>query len=90
MKWKQEGKIADHRTYLATNGDYERFGGCILIEGEVAQLRTLIDTDEWKLLELRARNVVHDVKVVHCIGGHEIMKAIELSATARKQLGITT
>ena len=89
-KWKQEGKITDHKAYLATHGDYDRFAGCIILEGEVDKLRALIDTDDWKLLELRARHVVNNVQVVHCIGGNEIMKAIELATTARKQLGITT
>jgi hypothetical protein len=89
-RWKKEGKIADHRTYLATTGDYERFGGCILVEGEVPQLRALLDTDEWKIMELRARNVVHNVQVVHCVGGNEVPKVIELLGTARKQVGITT
>jgi hypothetical protein len=89
-RWKKEGKIADHRTYLATNGDYETFGGCVLVEGEVAQLRALIDSEEWKVLELRARNVVHNIRVVHCVGGNEIPKLIELVTTARKQVGITT
>jgi hypothetical protein len=89
-RWKKEGKIADHHTYMATNGDYERFGGCIVLEGEVAQLRALVDTDEWRLLELRARSVVHNIQVVHCVSGNEIPKLIELLTTARKQVGITT
>jgi hypothetical protein len=78
-KWKQEGKITEHRTYLATHGDYDHFAGCIVLEGDVAKLRAL-----------SARHVVNNVQVVHCIGGNEIMKAIELATTARKQLGITT
>jgi hypothetical protein len=88
--WKKEGKIEDHRTYFATTGDLERFGGFIVLEGEVAQLRSLIDTDDWKLLELRARHVVHNLKVVHCVTGNDIPKTVELVTTARAQVGIKT
>jgi hypothetical protein len=88
--WKKEGKIEDHKTYVATTGDYERFSGCIVLEGEVAKLRALIDADDWKLLELRARHVVHNLQVVHCISGNEIPKYIELMTTARSQVGIKT
>jgi hypothetical protein len=90
QRLKKEGKIAAHHTFVATTGDTSQFGGFIVLEGEIAQLRAAMDTDEWQALDIKARNVVTGVDVIHCIGGNEIPKFIEQVVTARKQIGITT
>jgi hypothetical protein len=84
---EKEGKIAALRTYVATTGN-SKFSGFMVIEGEVAQLRTLVDSDEYKSILVKARHLVEGVDVVHCVTGGEVLKSIEQLVAARKQLGI--
>lgn len=85
---EKEGKIAGLRTYLATNGNTDHFAGFMLIEGEIAQLRAVIDSEEYKQILYKARHLVHDVDVVHCVTGAEVAKSIQAVVGVRKQLGI--
>jgi hypothetical protein len=87
---QKEGKISAHHTFLATTGGTSQFGGCMILEGEIAQLRAVCDSAEWNTIFLSARHVVENVEVVHCIGGNEIPKFIEQTVSVRKQLGIPT
>lgn len=87
---EKQGKIAAHRTYIATTGSMERFAGFMVLEGEVSQLRAVIDSDEWKAFRLKAEHVVSGIDVVHCVTGAEIPKTIAQLVEVRRQLGITT
>ena len=88
-KQKAAGKIADVHTYITTTGDMHTFGGFLTLEGEVAQLRALLDTEEYQTLLLKARHLAEHVEVVHCVGGTELQKQIERIVAVRKTLGIT-
>ena len=85
---EKEGKIAALHTYLATNGNTQHFGGFMILEGEVDQLRTLVDSEEYKTILYKARHLVEDVNVVHCVTGAEVAKSIQTVVSVRKQLGI--
>lgn len=87
---EKQGKIAAHRTYIATTGCMDRFSGFMVLEGEVEQLRAVIDSNEWKALRLKAEHVVHGMEIVHCVTGGEVMKTIAQVVEVRRQLGITT
>jgi hypothetical protein len=85
---EKKGKIAAHRTYITTTGCMERFGGFMVLEGTVEQLREVIDSDDWKNLRLRAEHVVKGIDVVHCVTGAEIGKTVQQIVDVRRQLGI--
>jgi hypothetical protein len=87
---EKEGQIAGHREYFTTNGDREHFRGFALIEGTVAQLRSMLDSKECQSLLLKVTSVVTQVEIVHCVTGAEVPKLLEAAATVRKQLGIST
>jgi hypothetical protein len=87
---QKEGLISAHREYFATNGDRDRFRGFVVIEGSVAQLRSMIDGDEWRNLLIKVTSVATNVEVVHCASGAEIPKLLEEVAAVRKQLGVST
>ena len=85
---EKKGKIAAHRTYIATTGCMDRFAGFMILEGTVEQLREVIDSDEWTNLRLRAEHVVKGIDVVHCVTGSEIGKTVAQIVDVRRQLGI--
>lgn len=85
---EKKGKIAAHRTYITTTGSMERFGGFMVLEGTVEQLREVIDSDEWKNLRLRAEHTVKGIDVVHCVTGAEIPKMVQQIVEVRRQLGL--
>lgn len=85
---EKKGQITAHRTYITTTGSMERFGGFMVLEGSVEQLRQVIDSDEWKSLRLRAEHVVRGIDVVHCVTGAEIPKMVQQIVDVRRQLGI--
>jgi hypothetical protein len=87
---EKQKKIAAHRTYIATNGSMHQLAGFILLEGEVAQLREVVDSDEFRSLLLRATQVVEELEVVHMNTGDEVQKSVMQLVNARRQLGITT
>jgi hypothetical protein len=87
---EQQKKVAAHRTYLTTTGSMERLGGFMVIEGSVEQLRSVVDSDEWTTLWLRAEHCVGAVEIVHCVMGSEIQKYIGKTLEVRRGLGITT
>jgi len=87
---KKDGKIAAHNTYLATTGNQTSFGGFMVTEGDVAQLRAVVDSNEFQTLLVKAHQVVSNVEVAHCSTGPEIAKTVERLLSARKELGITT
>jgi hypothetical protein len=87
---QKEGKVSAFRTYITTNGNRFQFGGFIVLEGEVSQLRAVLDSPEHKQLIAKAQQVVSHAEIVHCVTGTEIQKALEEVVNARKQLGITT
>jgi len=86
---KKEGKITDHRTYLSTNGNTSELGGFMVVEGEVAQLRSMIDSTEFQTNYLKAQHLVSNVELVHCVTGTEIGKRVEMVLGVRRELGIT-
>ncbi len=85
---KAKGKIAEYRTYFATNGQMAQLGGFMLIEGTVAQCRELVDGDDFQKLLLKAGHVIENLQVVHMGAGDEIQKTIGRVLEVRKQLGI--
>ena len=85
---EKQGKIAAHRTYIATTGSMERFAGFMVVEGTVQQLRDLVDSDEWKNLRLRAEHLVQGIDIVHCVTGAEIPKTVQQIVDVRRQLGL--
>jgi hypothetical protein len=86
----KQGKLAAQRTYVATTGEMHKFGGFIVLEGDVAQLRAVVDSEEWKMLRLRAEHVVEHIDVVHMLTGDEVQGFIGQVLNVRKQLGIGT
>jgi len=86
---KTKGTISDFKVYFATNGALAHLSGFMLIEGEVAKLRTVVDGEEFQRLLIKAHHVVDGLEVVHMSTGDEIQKTIGRLLEARKQLGIT-
>lgn len=87
---EKEGKIAGHRTYLANTGSLGSFGGFMVTEGEVAQLRAVFDSNEFQTLLVKAQQCVTGIEVTHCVSGSAIGQTIQRLLIARKELGITT
>jgi hypothetical protein len=85
---QKQGKIAAHRTYLASNGNMFAAGGFAMLEGEVQQLRAVVDSNEFRTLLLKAMHLVSNVEVTHMDAGDTIPKRIEEIVSVRKQLGI--
>ena len=87
---KKQGKIAEHRTYISETGNLGRNGGFVILEGEVAQLRAVVDSEEWKSLLAQAYEVVEGLEVLHLATGDEVQRTIARIVQARRQVGITT
>jgi hypothetical protein len=85
---KASGAIADHRVYLCTNGNTADLAGFMTIEGDVAQLRKLIDSEDYKLLFLKARHLVDGVSQVHTVTGADVATEVQRVVKVRGQLGI--
>jgi hypothetical protein len=85
---KAEKKIEDFRIYLATSGNTENYGGHVTLEGELDQLRALMDTDEHQSLLLKARHLVTNVEDVVCSTGGDIPARVQQVQKVRKDLGI--
>jgi hypothetical protein len=62
----------------------------MVLEGEVAQLRAVVDSDEFRSLLFRAAQVVDGLEVVHMAMGDHIQKTVMDLVAARRNLGITT
>ena len=84
-----EGKIAGHSAHMATGGNTNNFAGAMIIEGEITQLRDLIDSDWYRDTIVKARHLVDNINEVHCFTGDAIQGNIERLVKARKELGIT-
>lgn len=84
-----EGKIASHSAHIATSGNTNDFGGAMIVEGEITQLRDLIDSDWYRDTIIKARHLVDNINEVHCLTGDAIQGNIERVVKARKELGIT-
>ena len=84
-----EGKIASHSAHIATGGNTNDFGGAMIVEGEITQLRDLIDSDWYRDTFIKARHLVDNINEVHCLTGDAIQGNIERVVKARKELGIT-
>ncbi|MGH7295504.1 MAG: hypothetical protein ACRELB_11250, partial [Polyangiaceae bacterium] len=87
---EKQKKIDAYRVYLATNGAVHELSGCVILEGDVAQLRAVLDSDDYKSLFYKAGQVVDGLEVVHMAMGDEIQKLIMQVVAARKAIGITT
>jgi hypothetical protein len=87
---QKQGKIAAHRTYITETGHLAHRGGFMIIEGDVAQLRALVDSEEYKSLLFQAYEAVEGIEVNHLATGDEVQKSVGRIVAARKQLGITT
>ncbi|MGB8224278.1 MAG: hypothetical protein WCF10_16935 [Polyangiales bacterium] len=84
-----EGKIQGHSAHLATSGNSNNLAGAMIIEGEITQLRDLIDSDWYRDMIIKARHLVDNINEVHCVTGDAIQGNIERVVKARKELGIT-
>jgi hypothetical protein len=62
-KQKSQGKIEDFKMFGALTGNQQRRSGFTLVEGSQEQLRTLMDTEEWRELMVRVATVCHDVDI---------------------------
>jgi hypothetical protein len=85
---QKEGKITAHRTYIASNGNLEHNGGFAVLEGDVAQLRAVVDSSDYRTLLLKAQHLVSNVEVTHLETGEAIPRLVQEIMTVRKQLGI--
>lgn len=83
-----EKKITAHRTYLATNGNAQHFGGFMVVEGDIAQLRAVLDSPEFQSNLMKAQHLVGDVEVLHFVTGNAIGQRVELVLKTRHELGI--
>ena len=84
-----EGQIERYSAHQATSGNTNNFGGAMIIEGEITQLRDLIDSDWYRDMIIKARHLVDNINEVHCLTGDAIQGNIERVVKARKELGIT-
>jgi hypothetical protein len=84
-----EGQIERYSAHLATSGNTNNFGGAMIIEGEITQLRDLIDSDWYRDMIIKARHLVDNINEVQCLTGDAIQDDIERVVKARKELGIT-
>jgi hypothetical protein len=87
---EKQKKITAQRVYVAETGDLGKFGGFIVLEGDVAQLRAVLDSDDYKNLIMQAHQVVEHLETVHLACGDEVPKIVARVANARRQMGITT
>jgi hypothetical protein len=85
---QKEGKISAHRTYIASNGNLEHDGGFAVLEGDVAQLRAVVDSNDYRMLMLKAQHLVSNFEVTHMETGDAIPKLIQDVMSVRKQLGL--
>lgn len=67
----------------------EDFGGAMIVEGEITQLRDLIHSDWYSDTIIKARHLVDNLNEVRCVTGDAIQSNIERVVKARKELGIT-
>jgi len=84
-----EGKIERHSAHLATGGNTNNLAGAMIVEGEIPQLRDLIDSDWYRDTIIKARHLVDNINEVHCVTGDAVQGNIERVVKARKELGIT-
>jgi hypothetical protein len=87
---EKQKKIAAQRVYVAETGDFGQFGGFILLEGDVAQLRAVLDSEDYKNLLMQAHQIVEHLETIHLAAGDEVQKVVARVANARRQMGITT
>jgi len=67
----------------------EDFGGAMIVEGEITQLRDRIHSDWYRDTIIKARHLVDNLNEVRCVTGDAIQGNIERVVKARKELGIT-
>jgi hypothetical protein len=84
-----EGQIERYSAHMATSGNTNDFGGAMIVEGEITQLRDLIHSDWYRDTIIKARHLVDNLNEVHCVTGDAIQGNIERVVKARKELGIT-
>lgn len=87
---EKQKKIASHRVYLATHGNLHDFAGFLIVEGDVAQLRAVVDSEEYRTFNLKALQVTDEFEIVHLDTGAEVQQRVMQLVNARRQLGITT
>jgi hypothetical protein len=87
---EKQKKITAQRVYVAETGDLGQLGGFIVLEGDVAQLRAVVDSEEYKNLLMQAHQVVEHLQTIHLASGEEVQKIVARVANARRQMGITT
>ena len=84
-----EGKIERHSVHMATSGNTNDFAGAMIVEGEITQLRDLIDSDWYRDTIVTARHLVDNINEVHCTTGDAIQGNIARVVKVRKELVIT-
>ncbi|MBK9001780.1 MAG: hypothetical protein IPM35_39155 [Myxococcales bacterium] len=84
---KSKGNIEEFKVGITEVGELSKQAGYMLVEGSVAQLRKLIDSEDYKRLLTRAAHVV-PVSVSHTVTGPAVMQAVERLIAVRNELGI--
>lgn len=84
---KSKGNIEEFKVGIAEVGRLSELGGYMLVEGSVAQLRKLIDSEEYKRIITKAVHVV-PMSVSHNVTGAAVMQSVERLMAVRSELGI--
>ena len=84
---KQKKNIEEYRVGIVEVGDIGKLSGYVVLEGSVAQLRKLVDTEEYKRLILKAAHVV-PITITHNVTGGAVLQTVERLVSVRNELGI--
>lgn len=84
---RAKGNIESFRVGITEVGSLAETAGYMLVEGSVAQLRKIADSEEYKRLITKAVHVV-PVTVSHNVTGNAVMQSVERLISVRNELGI--
>ena len=84
---KEKGNIESFRVGISEVGNLTELSGYMLVEGSVAGLRKIVDSEEYKRLITKAVHVV-PVSVAHNVTGPAVMTSVERLISVRSELGI--
>jgi len=84
---KAKGNIEEFKVGITEVGPLAQLNGYMLVEGSVAQLRALVDTEDYKRILTKAVHVV-PVSVSHNVTGNAVMQSVERLVAVRNELGI--
>lgn len=67
----KRGRIHSHREYFSLTGNHQRWGGLLVVEGEIGELLKLQQEEPYQKLLNQASAIVENLTVEICIGGSD-------------------